>query len=297
MFFKTDCKSVNQYISAILDGELKGRKADRVKNHIAGCERCRKELEIVKLSKSLSGEAEKEKSPFYLKNRIIGLIEERERKESFIERFFPFTPLEISIPYRKSEVKAPSFLTGFTLKHVYTASAVAALVLLVIVPMYYFSDRVSASPIAVKSVNNHLNNTIVDIFDGQMPSGSTELSREFEVPGLSWQGIGSPQVNLRYLKERRVAYIAFDKNGHKLSLFIFDINNLKLPEGRIIKEGDKEIFIETFKGFNVLFWREGNMGYSMVSDLGGDEMIRFMKYGEGYINQIQKNIESGTFFE
>jgi mycothiol system anti-sigma-R factor len=275
MFFKNDCKSANQYISALLDGELKGWKSNRVKDHIDGCERCRREVEILKASRSLAQRAiKKENAPFYLKSRIIASIEEREKQESFIERIFPLA-----------------------WKPVYTASAVAALILLVIAPMYYFSARVSASPIAVKSVSNHLSNTIVDIFDGQMPSSKTEFTREFDVPGLSWQGISSPKVNLHYLKERKVAYIAFEKGGHKLSLFIFDINNLKLPEGRIIKEGDKEIFIETFKGFNCIFWKEGNTGYSMVSDIGGDEMIHFMKYGEGYINQIQKNIESGTFFE
>lgn len=274
MFSKNDCKSISQYIGALLDGELKMWKADNVKNHIAACERCRRELEIVKGAKSLSIKTVKIKAPSYLKSRIIASIEEREKQESFIEKIFPLA-----------------------WKPVYTASAVAALILLVVAPMYYFSERVSASPIAIKSVSNHLSNTIVDIFDGQMPPNRTEFRREFDVPGLSWQGIGSSKVNLNYLKERRVAYIAFDKGGHKLSLFIFDINNLKLPEGRVIKEGDKEIFIETFKGFNCLFWREGNMGYSMVSDIGGDEMIRFMKYGEGYINQIQKNIESGTLFE
>ncbi len=275
MFFKNDCKSIKHYIGAFLDGELKRWKADDVKNHIAACEGCRKEFEIIKGAKSLALKAVKiEKAPSYLRSKIIASIEEKEKQESFIERIFPLI-----------------------WKPVYTASAVAALVLLVVVPMYYFSGRVSASPIAVKSVSNHLSNTIVDIFDGEMSSGMTELTREFDVPGLSWQGIGSQKVNLHYLKERRVAYIAFERGGHKLSLFIFDINNLKLPEGRVIKEGDKEIFIEIFKGFNVLFWREGNMGYSMVSDIGGDEMIHFMKYGEGYINQIQKNIESGTFFE
>lgn len=274
MFFRNDCKSVNSYISALIDGELKGRKANKVKNHLEACKRCRQEFEIVSALKPIAKKVRIEKAPLYLKSRIINSIEESEEKKSFIDIF-----------------------SAWNLKPVYTASAVAALLLLAIIPLYYLSANVSASTIAVKSVNNHMSNTIVDIFDEQMPSSRTELERIFDVQGLSWQGISSPKVNLHYLKERRVAYIAFDRKGHKLSLFIFDVNNLKLPEGRIIKEGEKEIYVDKYKGFNVLFWKEGNVGYSMVSDLGGDEMIHFLKYGEGYINQIQKNIELGILFE
>ena len=274
MFFKNDCKSINDYISALIDGELKGRKADKVKNHLEVCKRCRQEFEIVSALKPIAKKVRIEKAPLYLKSRIINSIEESEKKWSFID-----------------------LLPVFNLKHVYTASTVAALLLLAIIPLYYLSANVSASTIAVKSVNNHLSNTIVDIFDEQMPSSRTELERIFDVQGLSWQGISSPKVNLHYLKERRVAYIAFERKGHKLSIFIFDVNNLKLPEGRIIKEGEKEIYVDTYKGFNVLFWKEGNVGYSMVSDLAGAEMIHFLKYGEGYINQIQKNIELGILFE
>lgn len=274
MFFRNDCKSLNSSISALIDGELKGRKADKVKSHIDACKRCRQEFEIVSALKPIAKKVRIEKAPLYLKSRIINSIEESEEKKSFIDIF-----------------------SAWNLKPVYTFSAVAALLLLAIIPLYYLSANVSASTIAVKSVNNHLSNTIVDIFDEQMPSSRTELERIFDVQGLSWQGISSPKVNLHYLKERRVAYIAFDRKGHKLSLFIFDVNNLKLPEGRIIKEGEKEIYVDKYKGFNVLFWKEGNIGYSMVSDLGGDEMIHFLKYGEGYINQIQKNIELGILFE
>lgn len=274
MFFRNDCKSLNSSISALIDDELKGRKADKVKNHLEVCKRCRQEFEIVSALKPIAKKVRIEKAPLYLKNRIINSIEESEEKKSFIDIF-----------------------SAWNLKPVYTASAVAALLLLAIIPLYYLSANVSASTIAVKSVNNHMSNTIVDIFDEQMPSSRTELERIFDVQGLSWQGISSPKVNLHYLKERRVAYIAFDRKGHKLSLFIFDVNNLKLPEGRIIKEGEKEIYVDKYKGFNVLFWKEGNIGYSMVSDLGGDEMIHFLKYGEGYINQIQKNIELGILFE
>lgn len=274
MFFKTNCKSINTYISALIDGELKGRKADKVKNHLEACKRCRQEFEIVSALKPITKKVRIEKAPLYLKSRIINSIEESEKKWSFIDIF-----------------------SAWNLKPVYTTLAIASVLILAIAPLYYFSANVSASSIIVKSVNNHLSNTIVDIFDEQMPSSKTELERIFDVQGLSWQGISSPKVNLHYLKERRVAYIAFDRKGHKLSLFIFDVNNLKLPDGRIIKEGEKEIYVDKYKGFNVLFWKEGNVGYSMVSDLGGDEMIHFLKYGEGYINQIQKNIELGILFE
>lgn len=275
MFFRNDCKSVNLYISAFIDGELKDKKANKIRNHIESCDRCRNELEIVKSIKPLvKNKIKIEKAPFYLKTRIIGSIEELDKEKSLIDRILPLA-----------------------WRPVYTASVAAILFLLVIIPLYYLSSSVSASPIIIKSVKNHMSNTITDIFDGQNLFSGIELERKFDVPGLSWQGIGSPKVTLHYLKERRVAYISFSRKGHKLSVFIFDINNLKLPEGRIIKQGDKEIFVDTFNGYNVLFWREGNTGYSMVSDLAGDEMLLFLKYGEGYVNQIQKNIEIGTFFE
>lgn len=277
MFFRNDCKSVNLYISAFIDGELKDKKANKIRNHIESCDRCRNELEIVKSIKPLvKNKIRIEKAPFYLKTRIIGSIEELDKEKSLIDRMLPLA-----------------------WRPVYTVSVsvAAILFLLVIIPLYYLSSSVSASPIIIKSVKNHMSNTITDIFDGQNSFSGIELERKFDVPGLSWQSIGSPKVTLHYLKERRVAYISFSRKGHKLSVFIFDINNLKLPEGRIIKQGDKEIFVDTFNGYNVLFWREGNTGYSMVSDLAGDEMLLFLKYGEGYVNQIQKNIEIGTFFE
>ncbi|MEK6589523.1 MAG: zf-HC2 domain-containing protein [Nitrospinota bacterium] len=275
MFFKNDCNSLNKYISALLDGELSNRQADKVRNHIIECKRCKGEFEILKVLKPFIRKSIKiNNAPYYLREKIIRSIEEREYKKGFGERLFPLT-----------------------WRYVYTTSAFAILFLLAVIPIYYLSNSVSASPIVVKSVNNHLNNTIVDIFDGQIPSDLVELERVFDVPGLLWQGICSTKVNLHYLKERKLAYICFYRKGHKISVFIFEMNKLRLPEGRMIKEGEKEIFVDAFKGFNVLFWKEGNTGYTMVSDLAGDEMIYFLKYGEGYINQIQKHIELGTFFE
>lgn len=275
MFFKSKCESTKIYIGAILDEELKGQKIDKIRKHISGCKQCEKEFEIIKKLKSITKEAVKTyKAPIYLKSKIINAIEEADKKTSWAE-IFPV----------------------FALKPVYTIPAVIIFTLLAFAPLYYLSTSVSASPIIVKSVNNHLKNTIVDIFDGQDLLGGTKLEKRFDIPGLSWQGIGSQKIILHYLKERKVAYIAFDRKGHKLSLFIFDFNNLKIPDGRIIKEGEKEIYVDTYKGFNVLFWKEGNVGYSMVSDLAGTEMLYFLKYGEGYINQIQKNIELGTFFK
>lgn len=275
MFFKNNCKSIKTYISALLDEELRGRKMNKIRRHISCCKQCEKEFEIIKKLKFVTkGASRTYNAPIYLKSKIISAIEEVDKKPSWSE-IFPV----------------------FVLKPTYTVPAIIIFTLLAFAPLYYLSTSVSASPITVKSVNNHLNNTIVDIFDGQDLSGGTKFETRFDIPGLSWQGIGSQKIILHYLKERKVAYISFDRKGHKLSLFIFDINNLKIPDGRIIKEGEKEIYVDTYKGFNVLFWKEGNVGYSMVSDLAGAEMLYFLKYGEGYINQIQKNIELGTFFK
>jgi anti-sigma factor RsiW len=70
-----------------------------------------------------------------------------------------------------------------------------------------------------------------------------------------------------YVRDRRAAVFIFRHRLHLITLMIFPAENLPWPQARPTRIGPLEVVEEDRRGFSVLFWRSGGLGYLLVSDV------------------------------
>jgi anti-sigma factor RsiW len=161
------------------------------------------------------------------------------------------------------------------------ALAVAA-GLLVAVPAYYrWEERSRTAPVMVtEAVTDHLrilsSQHPLDIESGGMhqvkPWFQGRLDFAPVVPFL-----GDAEFPLRggavgYYLERKAAVFVFNRRRHEISLFVFRAAGLPWPTTGRQSVGSAQATITTARGFNVILWQEGELGYALVSDVDVSEL-------------------------
>jgi anti-sigma factor RsiW len=164
------------------------------------------------------------------------------------------------------------------------ALAVAA-VLLVILPLYYQPASVfptSASAMVAEAVNDHLR-----ILSSQHPldiesSGMHQVKPWFEgrldfapvVPFLGDQDFPLQGGAVGYFIDRKAAVFVFHRRLHAISLFVFRADRLPWPTRRLERIGSVRAHTTVARGFNVLLWQSGELGYALVSDVDRRELTQ-----------------------
>lgn len=79
-----------------------------------------------------------------------------------------------------------------------------------------------------------------------------------------------------YYLDRQAAVLVYKRGLHTISLFIFRANGLSFPKadrdlGRVVVHQQHE------RGFSVVIWRDGELGYSLVSDLNIDDLQKLAR--------------------
>ncbi len=75
-----------------------------------------------------------------------------------------------------------------------------------------------------------------------------------------------------YWLDRKAAVLVYKRRLHTASLFVFRADGLSFPRadrdlGRVAAA------VRHARGFNVVVWRDGELGYALVSDLNSDELL------------------------
>jgi len=262
-----DCQEIKRYLYAFLDDELDVKTNLEIQSHLCRCSDCQTRFEFEKRMRLLMGEHQlREEAPAYLRDRLPRTIEESERGKG--------TPLRSFLAPRLRPV------SGLIL----SASVIAVLAIIFLV---YFNRREDMSAFASEAVNNHLM-----YFFGETPaefesSEARDVNSwfkgkfDFVVDVPEFRGGGPKLVGGRLcsIDNKRAAYIMYkykDK-GYNLSLFAFSNADMKPSSRKVVEMGGKAFYVNEFKGHNVILWKEGNIIYSMVSDINEDELMELTK--------------------
>jgi anti-sigma factor RsiW len=77
-----------------------------------------------------------------------------------------------------------------------------------------------------------------------------------------------------YVGDRKAAVFVFGFRLHTLTLLVFPAEGLAWPAGGYAKRGPIEVRTSVVRGFTVLLWRAGELGYCLVSDMNAGDMER-----------------------
>lgn len=161
----------------------------------------------------------------------------------------------------------------------------AALVLAVGPPLYRElapGARDGAAAMVAEAVNDH-----VRLLQGDRPleiesGGIHQVKPWFAgrldfAPVVSFEGDAEFPLQggaVGYFVDRKAAVFVYRRRLHPVSLFVFRADGLPWPTRGLTPIGSAGAYTSVSRGFNVVLWRTGDLGYALVSDVDAKELGR-----------------------
>ncbi len=151
-----------------------------------------------------------------------------------------------------------------------------ALALLALVPLYYRTSG-SGGPGAMvtEAVNDY-----VRLVQSERPLEVESGGIHQVLPWFSGRLDFAPAVRFAgdadfplrggavgYFLDRKAAVIVYGRRLHTIPLFVFRADGLPWPSRGLQPTGQIRSYRAASRGFNVLLWRNGELGYALVSDV------------------------------
>jgi anti-sigma factor RsiW len=254
-----DCHAADEALDLILDSEAPLETRREVLAHLEACSACREELAYRQLLRgAIRQGGDAVDTPPHLWERISAGLDAIERRGLG----------------RQWRQRRRAFLVG---------SAMAAAVLIGMLFSYWPLGS-PASPFMVESVDNYirylLSNAPYDLQthdpDRVQQWFQGRLDFMVEPPDFSGEGFQLLGTRLGYFLDRMVAELGYQRDGHRLSLFMTRGKGLEALAGERVSRGGKEFFITTSKGYTVVAWRDepANIVCSIVADLSQEQLLQ-----------------------
>jgi anti-sigma factor RsiW len=250
-----NCEYVRTELHDHLRGRLEPGLRDEVAAHLAGCAACREAEEAERaLDQLLEQRLPRYGAPSALKRRLglrLGTGEAPRRA-----------------PARWMRLAAPALAAGVALV------AVGALLQRGATP------RPDAAALTTEVVNDHLrvlaSQHRVDIESG----GSHQVKPWFEgkldfapvVPAPEGGELRLQGGSVGYVFDRKAAVLVYALRLHVVTLLVFRADGLPWPDAGARKLGPVPASEVSSRGFNAVLWRDGELGYVLVSDVNAKEL-------------------------
>jgi anti-sigma factor RsiW len=75
--------------------------------------------------------------------------------------------------------------------------------------------------------------------------------------------------------DRRAAAFVYRRRLHTISVFVFRAEGLAWPRADLVPIGAARARVSDVRGFRAVVWRDGELGYAVVSDLDRAELLGF----------------------
>jgi anti-sigma factor RsiW len=240
---KMDCIETRTNLLAARRGLLPSEQAEALHTHLQKCESCtRAEASDVELSRALDRLPRRD-APLVLRRRIESRWAPRERRW----------------PRRVGQVAAAAGV----------ALAVAAGTTL------FVRAQERSDAMVTEAVNDHLR-VLYSEHPVEVESGGIHQVKPWFAGRLDF----SPSVafagdedfplkggSVAYFMDRKAATFIYGHGLHTVTLFVFRADGLPWPPpvaGESI--GSQLLYVRDARGFHVLLWRHGDLGYALVSD-------------------------------
>jgi anti-sigma factor (TIGR02949 family) len=250
-----DCGDVRTHLIDLSRRRLPRGLREEVERHLQGCPACQRALEVEgALDNLLERSAPRPPAPAALRDRLAGLVS---------AGAVPASPDVRSVPpwARGRRLALPALAAGLAL----------ALGVLVVDRRVVEASRAEAL-LTDELVNDHLR-----VLAGQRPAeiesggphqvkpwfeGRLDFAPEVPVPALAELQLRGGAVG--YVLDRRAAVLQYTLRLHRLTLLVVRAEGLPWPPGvpRVTEA----------RGFHVVRWRAGPLGYALVSDVGAGDL-------------------------
>jgi len=245
------CAGIQRFVDCYLDGEFAERDRGEFEAHLAECETCRQKVRLqAEWKKQIKAAASHEKAPAALRNRI---------KRS-VAREAP--PQRLS--WRKWAVRVMP---------VAAAGGVLAT---------FIVSKVQWSPVAADVIAKHQRNLPIEVTGGPDQLKKWYADKvDFPVRPLQMPQAALRGGRLSSIGDKQAAYLVYDVNGEKVSVFVFDPGDMPLEAQRKAFIKNREVYFDQERGYSVALFRDHGVGYAIASDLDSDQMMKLVSGAVG----------------
>jgi anti-sigma factor RsiW len=162
-----------------------------------------------------------------------------------------------------------------------TTAAMAAGAALLWATMFGLRERASDGTLVEEAVNDHLRVLYSDHPIEVESGGIHRVKPWFEgrldfAPVVEFGGDDDFPLaggSVGYFIDRKAATFVFKRRLHEITLFVFRAEGLHWPVAGLRPIGAAQGTVETRRGFHVALWRQGDLGYALVSDANEADLL------------------------
>ncbi len=250
------CAGVWRFTDTYLDGEFGEVERAEFEAHLEGCASCQAIVrEQVAWKQAVRAAAPREVAPTALRERLAARLAEE-----------PAPPSEVAAA--RARRLGPRLVRLVP----YAAACAAALALVV--------TRGQHAALTADVIAKHQRNLPLEI-SGR---STDEVRRwyadkvDFPVrpPSFDTRTVALRGGRLANVRDRQAAYLQYETNGNRVSVFIFDPGEMPMEARRRTMIGDREVYLDDERGYNVALYRDHGVGYAIASDMDQGEMMRLV---------------------
>jgi anti-sigma factor RsiW len=250
-----DCSQTRIYLLDRRRGTLAGDESAAVDAHLAECAACRHEdAADAQLSLVLEQRLSRPRLPAALKRSL---------EERWLE---PPKPVPVARRWARAGRTMATMAAGATL-------AVAAL--------FAWRARATDDTLVSEAVNDHLRVLYSDHPIEVESGGIHRVKPWFEgrldfAPIVEFGGNDDFPLlggSVGYFIDRKAATFVFKRRLHEITLFVFRADGLHWPAAGLRPIGTVAGTVATVRGFHVALWRQGDLGYALVSDVNEADLL------------------------
>jgi anti-sigma factor RsiW len=262
-----DCKEARERLIDHGRGRLDAATSASVVAHLQGCAGCRNTAAAEDELSALLGETlPRQPASARLKERLAAQLASAPAPAS--------ASVSVSAPRRARRWVAP----------LVAALAAAALVLLAVrwsQPAFLRDGTPGRAEMIAEGVDDHLR-VVASAHPVEIESGGIHQVKPWFTgrldfaPPVSFSGDDEFQLAggaVGYFRDRKAAVFVWKHKLHTLSLFVFRGDGLRWPTRGLRRVGAVEVDAAESRGFHVLLWRAGDLGYCLVSDVDGEALV------------------------
>lgn len=254
-----NCSEIERFIDLYLDAEFGEEDKAKFEAHLESCGACRKQVEAqVQWRRRIAEASPKVAAPTNLRNLIAAGLDESERS------------------HRRATNRRRAFAAMMV-----PAAAAAAYALVLLRPTQQKKPML-ALPVVADVVQKHSRNMPIEVSTSKEDDVRRWYSDKVSFPVRPPQfKTVSGQASLRggrlaNVRERDAAYLVYDVNGNKVSVFMFDPSEMHGQEMPRETAGNHQVTFGNDRGYNVALFEDAGVGYAIASDMDRESMVKLI---------------------
>ncbi len=295
------CRRFAQWIHAYVDDELDAVHTLDVETHLAECDHCAEEVELIRATRNSLRKVACAKASSSLRERICAAMVAERQAEQEAARALPSLDDARSQASTDSAPPEPSIATaaggsdGSRLKNLrFVMPLAAAATLALVIGAFQLQQQVAGEPDKVAQPSSMAAKSTFDRFLEELVAAhATPLFPEVtnfddlqrfdpyvgvRVPRPKLRSVGADFKGAR-MHPRRAAMLRYLlRKRHRMTLYVFDPDKVDVSTNKLHprRVGASRVYVGRVRGYAVAASEKSGIGYALASDLSADESARML---------------------